>query len=288
MFTRFRRHVNPGTLIALVALVFAMSGGAYAVTSKAGGGQIVASAAKAKKGKAQALRGPRGPKGETGPAGPTGPAGLAGKEGPAGKEGKEGKPGEPGKEGKAGADGLNGKTVESEPISPNPSNTNCPQGGSKFTVGSEETFACNGQEGSPWTAGGTLPAGQMETGAWSFYKYVSKVDFELEYVYEPLSFTIPLAHDLTAIHFIAPNTTGGAGCNGGTVTKPIAEPGNLCVYAASIEGVANLLGEPNKPTFNNPAGDSTTEAGTTGEVMKFVATGEEATGQGDWAVAEQR
>jgi hypothetical protein len=81
-------------VVATLALVFAMSGGAiaanhYLITSTK---QISPKVIKKLTGKA-------------GPAGKQGPAGPQGKEGPAGKEGLAGKDGKDGKEGKEGAPG---------------------------------------------------------------------------------------------------------------------------------------------------------------------------------------
>jgi hypothetical protein len=106
MIQAIRRNVNATTVIAVFALVFAMSGGAYAakkflITSK---GQISPSVLKSLKGAAgakgtngapgaQGAAGAAGPGGATGPAGPAGPAGVNGNDGKEGKEGKEGKQG---------------------------------------------------------------------------------------------------------------------------------------------------------------------------------------------------
>jgi hypothetical protein len=70
--------------VAVIALVFAMAGGAYAAGG--GGGKQSANASKAK-------RGPQGPRGKTGPAGPAGPAGPQGIPGPKGDAGAPGAPG---------------------------------------------------------------------------------------------------------------------------------------------------------------------------------------------------
>ncbi|HEY1450886.1 MAG TPA: hypothetical protein VGF47_08025 [Solirubrobacteraceae bacterium] len=104
-----RRHLNYANVVATLALLFAMSGGAlaakhYLVNStsqinpkvlkklKAGGG---------KPGTAGPL-GATGVKGATGPQGATGPVGKTGDTGKAGDHGDRGVQGEPGLEGPAG------------------------------------------------------------------------------------------------------------------------------------------------------------------------------------------
>ena len=86
-------------------------------------------------------QGPPGPVGATGPAGPTGPAGATGPAGPAGPAGQ------------AGADGT---SVTSSSLNPG-DDSNCPNGGSKFTDGGSVTYACNG---APGAAGQTGSPGQ--------------------------------------------------------------------------------------------------------------------------------
>lgn len=128
MFSQIRRHFTYTNIAMTLALLFAMSGGAYAA-----GKYLITSTKQISPKVLKSLQGKAGARGSTGPAGPagqTGAAGVAGKEGP-GKEGKEGAPGKEGKEGSAGKDGTPGK------------------------------------EGSPWTAGGTLPSEKTETGKWS-------------------------------------------------------------------------------------------------------------------------
>jgi hypothetical protein len=102
-----RRRANATSVIAVLALVFAMSGGAWAankylITSTK---QIKPSVLKQLKG-AVGRTGAAGPAGAPGPQGPAGPAGGAGKEGLPGKEGSAGKEGPPGKEGKPGTTGF--------------------------------------------------------------------------------------------------------------------------------------------------------------------------------------
>jgi hypothetical protein len=225
---RQRMHVNPATVIALLALMFAMTGGAFAVSSHNGGshnggngstpgkatasvthGAIQAVAAKAKPKTKTGPRGPAGPRGATGATGAQGPAGPAGTQGPAGPAGAKGETGEPGAKGENGAPGTNGK------------------------------------EGSPWTAGGTLPSGKTLVGDWTLVGAVSGVAV----LATGVSFGIPLA-TAPAPHYI---TTEGKErfynaepghekieeraqpeCPG-SVAEPEAKPGNLCVYASKEE-----------------------------------------------------
>ncbi len=91
MLSTFSNRFGIPGVIAVMALVFAMIGSAYAASNSSGGGQAVAS----KAGK----RGPKGPKGNTGPAGPQGPAGATG---PAGKNGTDGTIGPTGPTGQTG------------------------------------------------------------------------------------------------------------------------------------------------------------------------------------------
>ena len=108
MFSRIRRRFTYTNVAMTLALVFAMTGGAYAakhyvITSTT---QISPKVLTTLKGKS----GPAGPAGPAGAKGETGAAGAPGKEGQAGQEGKEGKEGQPGKEGPKGATGPAGQT----------------------------------------------------------------------------------------------------------------------------------------------------------------------------------
>jgi hypothetical protein len=104
-----RSRVHPATVISVLALVFAMSGGAYAagkylITSTK---QISPKVLKALKGAngasgANGLAGAPGTAGATGPGGPQGAAGPGGPQGPAGPQGPKGE---------NGKDGLTGFTA---------------------------------------------------------------------------------------------------------------------------------------------------------------------------------
>jgi hypothetical protein len=208
MFSKIRSRIGYTNLALTLALVFAMSGGAlaaskYLITSTK---QISPKVLKALKGKT----GSAGAKGETGPAGKDG---ATGKEGPAGKEGTAGK------DGLAGKDGKDGK---------------------------------EGKEGSPWTVGGVLPEGRSEKGVWAVAGTASEAQ---ETSAAPISFTIPLATAPTP-HFIGEEEGEGeskelkpfpGGCKGtaespANVTNPVAQPGNLCVYAHQVFNAKLYLG----------------------------------------------
>jgi hypothetical protein len=83
MLRVIRRNLTPPTAIAVVALVFAMTGGALAAKNYATG---TAGASKQKAGK-RGLRGPRGKQGLQGPKGDIGPRGPEGPQGPKGVAG---------------------------------------------------------------------------------------------------------------------------------------------------------------------------------------------------------
>jgi len=231
MFSPLRNRFGIPGVISVIALVFAMLGGAYAANSNGGAGKAGASA----KGKP----GPRGKTGKTGPAGPVGP------QGPAGSNGKDGANGSNGKDGAAGAPGKNGESVTVSSASAG----ECPEGGTKFSNGTGTGKACNGAEGepgepgedgSPWTVGGvggTLPPGAIEAGTWS-------ANGKGE-VFVPISFPIRLAEVVrlegfgTENHFFY-----GYGLEGETgefsehceVGAGDANPtplhaGDLCIYA---------------------------------------------------------
>jgi hypothetical protein len=255
MFSTLRTRFGIPGVISVIALVFAMFGGAYAASNSSGGGKATASA--------KAKKGPRGPKGATGPAGPAGPAGPQGAAGPAGPKGD------------TGAAGGNGTSVNNTPES---KGVNCKEGGTKF-VGTATTYACNGEkgkEGSPWPGGGTLPGGQTETGAWSLGITPPGTTLPVK---TAISFPIRLSSSLSAtqVHYVKAGETAPSGCTGGTVSAPSAEPGNLCVY----EGASLFL------TFSaiyDPTTSGEVEgASTNGAILRFNGE-EEASAWGTFAV----
>jgi hypothetical protein len=110
MIQSLRKRVNATTVIAVFALVFAMTGGAYAakkylITST---GQISPKVLKSLKGSAGAkgANGASGAPGAQGAAGPAGPQGAAGAAGAAGAKGENGKDGAKGEQGIPGTTGF--------------------------------------------------------------------------------------------------------------------------------------------------------------------------------------
>jgi hypothetical protein len=260
---RNRIHITPATAIATLALVFAMTGGAYAakrylITSTK---QISPKVLKALKG-ASGKAGANGAAGANGPQGPAGPGGPGGAQGPGGPGGPEGKPGSP------------GTSVTSTAV-PTTSATCSHQGGSEFTAVSGKSTACNGKEGSPWTAGGTLPSGKTETGSWAAHPAA-----EGEEVYTPISFNIPLAAPIAAANVLFVEATGNGSTCPGTAEDPKAEAGHLCIYGTILFNA----------TFVSVGSSSAVEggAGRAGAFMR-VAGGASSPrlGWGTWAVTAE-
>jgi len=126
-----------------------------------------------------------------GKPGAPGAAGPTGPTGPAGPTGDTGAKGDTGPTGAAGPKGATGAT------------------------------GAAGPEGSPWTAGGVLPSGKTETGAWAYGLTEEMVTFT------SISFPIRVATP-PLVELLGEGQTS-ANCSG-SVEKPSAEPGYLCVY----------------------------------------------------------
>jgi hypothetical protein len=241
MFSWIRRRVTYANVAVTLALVFAMSGGAFAVTSKGGGSSATAVATK-KKAKTKVLRGPRGPQGLPGPAGPAGPAGPQGPKGETGTAGKNGEPGKNGENGAPGTAGANGKSVT---LAAEPKGANCEEGGTKVEVegnAASKKYVCNG---SPWTAGGTLPSGKTLKGVWSLIGVAPKGfeepggSLEEATLVASVSFGIPLSAAPT-VNYIPVGGPVPSGCSG-TAANPNAASGNLCVFAQEEGNDATAL-----------------------------------------------
>jgi Collagen triple helix repeat (20 copies) len=266
MLSAIRNRTTPGAVIATLALVFAMTGGAYAakrflITSTK---QISPSVLKALKGAA----------GKPGAPGPAGPAGAAG----AGTAGAKGESGAVGANGTNGTNGTNGESVTTKAAS----EAECKEkvGGTAFTVGGKTEHVCNGKNG---TTGFTehLPSGKSETGVWALSE-LAKASTFVGSVSIPISFAIPLENRLDEfhVHAIGEGEVGKAeeGCGGGSSENPTAEKGNLCVYIQFGEKIspASLVIE------DLETGEL--GAGKTGADTAGVSLPEGASGRGEWVV----
>jgi Collagen triple helix repeat (20 copies) len=128
MFSKIRKRFTYTNLALTLALVFAMTGGAYAA-----GKYVITSTKQISPKVLKSLQGKAGPAGPAGAAGAAG-AGTAGAQGPQGPAGTAGAKGEPGTNGTPGTKGETGKEG--------------PEGKSGFTS--------------------TLPSGKTETGEFAY------------------------------------------------------------------------------------------------------------------------
>jgi hypothetical protein len=295
MFSTLRTRFGIPGVISVMALVFAMFGGAYAASNSSDGGKATASAKKAK-----AKKGPRGPKGATGPAGPAGP------QGPAGANGKDGANGSNGTNGGPGADG---KSVTAKSVTGGTCGTGV--AGVEYTSVSGTNTVCNGKNGTTGFTE-TLPSGKTETGVWA-YGVEAEAQPVLAGVAVPISFPIPLATDLdqSQVHYIMENGKEFVVKLGpsfeeseeeitqplcpGNVGEPLAEPGTLCIYAGKESGIkiSNLINESPATlppgSFVNPATGQTgaSAAGMTLVVYPKSTSETFLLGRGTWAVTAE-
>jgi hypothetical protein len=268
MLERLRNQIGTaGLIVAIVALVAALGGGAYAAT----GGKATASA-KAKQGK-------QGKPGKTGPAGPQGPAGPAGAAGPAGPKGDAGS---------AGSNGAAGKSVVIGNSAPS-----CDSGGKSVEVeGSASTKKeiCNGEQGEqgePWTAGGTLPPEATETGQYTVQSE-SGNPIRGFYSLTALSFPIPLATQLDEDHavFVGASESVPAECENSnhpgnaSADNPEATEGFLCVF----EGISFNMNTAEVEIVRGADGSFHGGASVAGAEIAVEPTAERAYMDGTWAV----
>jgi hypothetical protein len=258
MLSFARRRLTFANVAMTLALVFAMSGGAYAakkylITSTK---QISPKVLKSLQGKAGPAggAGPQGPAGPVGPQGPAGPAGAAGTKGETGPEGKEGK------EGKAGKDGKNGLTGFTETL----------------TSGKTEkgTWAASG---APVKVGGFFPG------------LLVPISFVIPLAVAPEPHVIGIeegegeAHQSSAIP---------SECTG-TVASPGAKGGQLCVFingnqilTANLKSAENIPGSALIYDSGGEAGDAANPGGATVDVLAENES-KPLTAVGTWAVTAE-
>jgi len=278
---------GPGLTVAVIAMLIALTGGAFAAS-----GALTSKQKKEVKAIAKAEAKKFATAGPAGPSGPQGPAGPAGSAGPAGPKGDKGDTGTP---------GAAGKGVETTPIAVGDTEKCNEQGGAlvKKEGAPTGTAVCNGAPGAPgapgqpWTPDNVLPPGASETGTWAF---TGTEEANPNGIRVPISFPIPLAEGLDSEHvhfqedadFSTSCPADGTPGKEGTAGNPIAEPGELCVYVNlgdSLTGTTFTgIFKPNNaiPTAEpNEAG-----AGVAGAVLLFGTPPgpESASGSGTFAV----
>jgi collagen type I alpha len=272
MFTAIRKRFTFANVALTLALVFAMTGGAYAakkylITSTKQISPKVLSALKGKAGPAGSA-GAVGAAGAAGPVGPAGPVGAKGETGPTGKEGVKGTTGSTGPQGATGPQGSTGQ-----------------QG----VTGQQGATGATGLAGVIHP-GETLPSGASETGAWTLgYTVPSGEPFKRTAV----SFPIPLAQGAAAptTNIIGVEEGEGepnerkpfpAGCKG-SVEKPEAKKGNFCIFVGVSAGVGSLTLE----AILSPSGQTAEATGTTGAQLSFGTKEGSAIASGTWAVTAE-
>jgi hypothetical protein len=202
VFRAARTQINATTVVAVIALVFAMAGGAYAA-----GRYLITST---KQISPKVLKQLMGARGAAGAAGAQGATGAQGPQGPQGSQGPQGANGEKGEKGEKGD---------------------------------------VGPQGEPWTAGGVLPKGKTEEGAWSVTPL--SVTPAVAVGEGPISFGIPLkaaplvgfvnekGEESLAVQENVPGEfefgsfEPAKNCLG-TVEEPKAHEGYLCVYVVKM------------------------------------------------------
>jgi hypothetical protein len=249
MFSTLRKKIGIPGVVAVVALVFAMAGGALA-----------ASGALTSKQKKEVTKIAKQYAGKPGATGPQGPAGTNGKDG---APGNNGAPGNEGAKGATGPIGATGKT------------------GSTGATGSTGKTGNTGSTGEINTAG-PLPAGQTETGAFAFTEPIpAGSPASTRTIVVPISFPIPLANELTFEFFpnagnskaivVKKGASGGSNCPG-SPAEPTAASGFLCVYMADEPEILAFPIPPN-PEFRlvGKPGGAPEEKGTskTGALLIF-------------------
>ena len=219
MFSRIRSRFTYANVAVTIALVFAMSGGAYAA-----GRYVITSTKQISPKVLKALKGASGKNGAPGAAGAQGPAGPAG---------AAGAKGETGAKGELGTTGGSGESVTGRAFVGQKGT--CKEGGAEFTVAGKATYACNG---SPWPAGGTLPEGATETGEFALAQF----EKEGEFVSVGIAFGIPLAAALPSANVHTIGVEEGEGepfeaaaikkgeCKGNSHENQGAASGDLCVF----------------------------------------------------------
>jgi hypothetical protein len=270
MFSKLHDRLGTaGFVVAIVALVAALGGTAFAMTGLN---------SKQKKQVTKIAEKFAGKDGAQGPAGPAGPAGAPGAKGDAGAPGSAGANGATGATGPTGATGVTGPKGPTGPTGPT---------------------GATGVTGATGNIGATLASGTTETGAWSHVgEGIVKEEVDVgvfderpaggsRTAAEPISFTIPLASELDGNHVkVEPFGYAGTDPNcPGTAKEPKAANGFLCVYIARVREGELENGAVTVPALLTlKAGGGFTGASKTGAVLNSEEFKDIAFIYGTWAV----
>ena len=253
---------GPGLVVAVIAMVVALTGGAFAASSG-----LTAKEKKQVKAIAQTeakkLQG-------SGPAGPAGSVGPAGAKGDKGDKGEKAKSGEPGS---AGASVLVSPVATEEPECAGRGGGLVEEEGKPAS----QIEVCNGEEGkegSPWTVDGTLPPGKVETGSWAF----AATPADTAGVHVAIPFFIPLAGPLEGHVHYQFDADFFTFCEG-NAEFPKPKAGELCVYVNTAE-------TPEEIAFQGIFSASFEEKGASpqGAILKFGTPTINTAGGGTYAV----
>ena len=242
MFHSMHRHFNATGLVVAFALVFAMTGGAWAANR-----YIITSPKQIKPSVLAQLKGKAGANGAQGPVGPAGAAGAGGPQGSGGPQGPAGNAGGQGVKGETGATGPTGVTGTGKE-------------GPKGTAGSTGTTGATGQTGFTEK----LPAGKTETGTYA--TYINDIN-TIGKVPVAISFPIPVEEGASPQAFYLEPKETNSDCTG-SYESPTAAPGVLCVYSfeSKVEFVESIPEEIVSANGETPYGP-------TGSRIKFSIEG---------------
>jgi hypothetical protein len=242
MLSRIRGSITYANVGVTVALIFALTGSAYAANK-----YLITSTKQIKPSVLKALTGKAGPAGGAGPAGAQGPAGPAGAQGPAGPAGAQGAKGENGSgkegpQGPAGPAGARGATGEKGEFAGKGAT------GAPGVTGATGSAGDTGVTGAAGNGSGPLKSGETTTGLWSAY-LEGLTTSGREAVFS-ISFPRSLGTISTKSYYCNEEQTEektgecengetgatetGTGCTG-AIEEPTAPAGVLCVYTR-LEG----------------------------------------------------
>jgi hypothetical protein len=147
------------------------------------------------------------------------------------------------------------------------------QAGARGLPGAPGTPGAPGAPGAPGPVTGTLPRGITLRGTYTVRDRATAANDDLSV---PISWGFSLA-TAPATHFVSQGSPAPSGCAGGTAAAPAADPGNVCIYAASGTNDSVLVFDTVSANVN------TSQPYGTGLLITAIAAGEFGS-FGSWAV----